>query len=76
MFQAKCEEGFIRNITAQVCDVNKPVLGVSKVMRAGNKVVSDEEGSYIQDKTTGEVMWLKEQGGMFTLKLWVRNTGF
>ena len=39
--------------------------------KAGNRVVFDEDGSYIEDKNTGERMWLKEKDGMYMLKLWV-----
>ena len=63
----------MRTITAQVCDVNKPLLSVRKVMAGGSRVVFDEDGSYIESKATGERTWLKEQGGMFMLKMWVQR---
>ena len=72
-FMAVSEECIERGITAQVCEVNKALLSVRKVMAAGNRVVFDEEGSYIQDKVTGEVMWLRESGGMFMLNMWVKK---
>jgi hypothetical protein len=76
-FGAYTEEGSMRTITAQVCDVNKPLLSVRKVMAGGSRVVFDEDGSYIESKATGERTWLKEQGGMFMLKMWVqRDTSF
>ena len=67
------EEGQERAITAQVCEVNKALLSVKKVLTAGNKVVFDAEGSFIEDKTTGERMWLKEDNGMFMLNMWVKK---
>ena len=71
------EEGTERNMTAQVCDVNKALLSVKKVVKAGNRVVFDEDGSYIEDKQTGEKMWMEENNGMYILKLWVRaKSGF
>ena len=60
----------------QVAEVNKALLSVSKVVKAGNKVVFDEEGSFIEDKKTGERMWMKEEAGMYMLKMWVRNPSF
>ena len=76
-FIAYTEEGSMRSLTAQVCDVNKPLLSVRKVIAGGSRVVFDEEGSYIESKATGERTWLKEQGGMFMLKMWVqRGPGF
>ena len=71
------EKGVMRNITAQVCDVSKPLRGVAKMMRAGHRVVFDEEGSYIEDKTTKETMWLESKNGMFMLKVWAKQaSGF
>ena len=76
-FQALTDgEGFVRGITAQVCDVNKPLLSVSKLVQSGNTVVFDSDGAYVEDKGTGERMWLKESGGMYMMKLWVPSAGF
>ena len=72
-FIAHSEEGAARNITAQVCDVNKALLSVKKVVGAGNKVVFDDSGSYIEDKRSGERMWLREENGMYMLKMYVRT---
>ena len=72
-FVGVSDEGTTRTITAQVCDVNKPLLSVKKVMSAGNRVVFDDEGSFIEDKVTKEPMWLTEQHGMFMLKMWVQK---
>ena len=36
------------------------MLRVSKAVEAGNRVVFDEDGSYIESKTTGEITWLVE----------------
>ena len=68
-FMAVSEEGTTRNITAQVCAVNKGLLSVKKMCRAGNRVVFDEEGSYVEDKVTGERMWMRDEGGMYMLKM-------
>ena len=72
-FTAVMETGQERNITAQVREVNKALLSVKKMMSAGNRVVFDEEGSYIEDKVTGDKLWMREKNGMFALKMWVRN---
>ena len=70
---ASHEEGHLRRIKAQVCDVSKPLMSVSRLVRAGNTVVFGPEEAYIQDGTTGERLRLEENGGMFTLKMWVQN---
>ena len=75
-FTAVSDEGSKRRITAQVCDVNKALLSVKRMTDAGNRVVFDSEGSYVEDKQTRERMWLKEEGGMYVLKVWVPRGGF
>ena len=72
-FLGVSEEGTTRTITAQVCEVTKPLLSVKKVMAAGNRVVFDADGSYIEDKQTQEKMWLKEENGMFLLRMWAKR---
>ena len=49
---------------------------MKKVMAAGNRVVFDSEGSFIEDKVTKEKMWMTESQGMFLIKMWVPRTGF
>ena len=73
-FDAVTEDGNIRQITAQVCEVNKPLLSVSKMVAAGNRVVFDHDGSYVEDVNSGEVVWLTEQGGMYMLKVWAETS--
>ena len=52
-------------------------MSVKQVMRAGNRVVFDEEGTYIKDKVTGEKIWAADDGGMFMVKMWVnRKAGY
>ena len=68
-FQGFTDEGMRRSLKAQVCDVNKALLSVHKLVRAGNRVVFEGEGSYIEDQTTKEKMWLREQGGVYMLKM-------
>ena len=75
-FSATTGDGTTRRITAQVCDVNKALLSVKKVVDADNKVVFDAAGSYIEDKQTGERMWLREENGMYMLRMWVPRQVF
>ena len=72
-FIGVAENGISRGYTAQVCSVNKCLLSVSKVVRAGHRVVFDADGSYIEDKTSGEWMGLTESNGMFMLRLWTKR---
>ena len=75
------EDGVKRKILAQVCEVNKALLSVSKVVGHGNKVVFgelDEYGQqmhYIEDNATKERLWIVEENGMYALKMWVKSDG-
>ena len=69
--RGQSEEGIAREMTAQVCDVNKALLSVSRLVKTDHKVVVDKGGSYIEDNLTGDRLWLDEEGGMFALKMWV-----
>jgi len=75
-FVAVSDAGVTRAMKAQVCDVNKALLSVHRVVQAGNRVVFAASGSYVQDETSGETMALTEKGGMYMLKLWVKAQGF
>ena len=67
------ENGILHHLTAQVADVNQPLLAVRKVMKAGNRVVFDDDFSYIEDKKSGEILPMGDDGSMFLLKLWCRR---
>ena len=75
-FTAVGEEGQARSIKAQVCEVNKALLSVHRMVQAGNTVVFTKHGSYVEDDETGEKMYMREQGGMYMIKMWVRNPSF
>ena len=70
-FTAFTDQGHVRQMVAAVTDVDDALLSVSKVVKAGNRVVFDEDGSYIEHKTSGEVTPLLEQRGLYKLKMWV-----
>ena len=59
-------------VTAQVCDVNKALLSISRMVKTGHRVVFDQD-SYVEDKVTGEKMWLTEENGMYAPRLWVNG---
>ena len=64
-------DGGIRAMNLQVVDVRKPLGSVSRICAAGHRVVFDDEGSYIEHKTSGEINWLREEGGNYMLDVWV-----
>ena len=75
-FLAYGEHGQVRAIKAQVCEVNKALLSASRMVQAGNRVVFSKSGSAVEDEHTGETIPLREQGGMYMLKLWIRKHSF
>ena len=72
-FRCVTEQGQERTITAQVCGVNKALLSVKRILSTKNRVVFDEAGSYIEDKFTGEKIWMREEGGMYMVKMGAPN---
>ena len=58
----------------QVVDVHKPLLAVSKLVAAGNKVIFDEHDPHIL-LSTGEKMKMRCSGG-YEVDVWVGNPGF
>ena len=75
-FMAYTQEGCQKRIRAQVCEVTKALLSVRRLVEAGNRVVFEEGGSYIEDIYRKERMYLQEKHGMYTLKVWTKGTGF
>ena len=65
------EEEGQKAVTAQICAVTKNLLSVHGMTRNGHRVVFDEDGSYIEDKSSGERSWMHQENGMYMLKLWV-----
>ena len=72
-FSAMTRQSQEKKLVVQVCDVNQGLLSVSKATAANNRVVFDSDGSYIENKDSGEITWLEEKKGMYMLKLWVRR---
>ncbi len=52
-------------ITAHVCDVNRPLLSVDRIVKNCNRVIFGPARSYIEGLGTGENIWLGQQGGVF-----------
>ena len=72
-FTAVTEEGKEKNMVVQVCDVNQGLLSVSKAVAAGNRVVFDGDGSYIENKTSKKIVKIEKVQGGYLLNLWVKK---
>jgi len=74
-------EGTARGMLMRAAPVSKPLASVKKICQAGHAVVFDDEGSFIINKTTGEMNWMREDDGNYMLDAWVpppenANEGF
>ena len=67
------ESGEVRGVTAQVCDVNKALMSVRKMVNAGNRVVFEPDGGYIENVANGSRIAMTDKGGMYTIKMWVQK---
>ena len=72
-FEGVLESGEVRGVTAQVCDVNKALMSVRKMVNAGNRVVFEPNGGYIENMHTGSKIDMTDKGGMYTIKMWVQR---
>ena len=59
------------DMSMQVCDVTKPLGSARAMMRAGNRVVWDSDGSYIRNKSSGVVTKIEDRDGSFQFDIWV-----
>ena len=64
-------EGSLRMMAFQATPVAKALGSVWKICKQGHAVVFDDEGSYIYNKTSGEVNWLREEDGNYMLDVWI-----
>ena len=49
-------------------------MSVKKICKSGQRVIFDDEGSYVENKVTGERLQVLEEDGEYVLDVWV-NTG-
>ena len=64
------EETF-RGMTFQAAPVSKLLGSVERICAAAHRVVFDEDGSYIENKSTGEVNMLREGNDNYMLDMWI-----
>ncbi len=68
----KAEDGTSGKLTVQITDVKKALCSVGKVANAGNRVVFEPHGGYIQNIATGRVTPLIKEGVTYKLQMWVK----
>ena len=56
----------------QAAPVERPLGSMMRISQAGHRVVfGADEGSYILNKKTGEINWLREDDGNYVMDTWV-----
>ena len=66
------QTGQPRQLNLQVSDVHKGLLSVIELVKKGQRVVFDNDWSYIQDKSTGVCDTLLQTDDSFELVTWVK----
>eukprot|EP00973_Karenia_brevis_P035825 4944342-Karenia_brevis.AAC.1 len=60
----------------QICPVTKALGSVSRMTKAGHRVVfngeSHPEGSYIENLTTGSRTYMRLENGVYLVDVWVK----
>ena len=59
------------DLTMQVAEVTKPLGSVRAMVKAGNKVVFDDGGSYILNKATGVKTNMEDRNGAYVFDIWI-----
>ena len=55
--------------------MQKPLASVRKICSGGNRVVFDDEGSYVENKVTGKRTEVVKEGGTYAVVMWVKSEG-
>jgi len=72
--KGETKDGVKAGLKFNAADVTRTLGAVRKMCRAGNRVVFDEAGSYIQNKETGTKTEIEDENGEYILNLWVKKT--
>ena len=70
IFHAVAADDQLRRITAQVTEVDEPLLSVYQIVKHGSSVMFAPSGSYI-DTPGGQRLHLNNVGNVYKLKMWV-----
>jgi len=71
------EEGTVRGMEQQVCDVTRPLEAIRANVKAGHAIVFDDDGtgqgagSYMINKTTGEINAIHDDGANYLMRRWI-----
>jgi hypothetical protein len=69
--KAQSEHGSPMNIDFDIAKITRPLMSVSEMVKKHYRVVFDDDGSYIENKRTGEWVDVRQEGSLYYLDLWV-----
>jgi hypothetical protein len=69
--QFTSDEGHRCGMTWQIADVERPLIAVSHLSAAGNKVIFTKEGGEIVNIASGRKIKIQRKGGVYVLRMWV-----
>ena len=58
-------------VDINVPDVKSNLASGMRITQAGNRIILDEDGSYIENKRTGNRITIRHENGCFMFDLWV-----
>ena len=71
--QLLTENGDLSKMTFQLTDVNKPLASAGRITGKGNRIVLDDDGSYIENKATLKRIPLYKKKNVFIMRAWIAN---
>ena len=69
--QFTSDEGHRCGMTWQIAHVERPLIAVSHLSAAGNKVIFSKTGGEIVNGATGKKIKIQRKGGVYVLRMWV-----
>ena len=74
--KAVTRDGHEISFKAQVTDVHRPLMSVSRICDKGHRVVFESHGGYIESLTTGERIHVRRDHNVYRLQVDVPESGF
>ena len=68
-------ESTVRGMVFTGAPVSRPLASVKRLCSAGHAVVFDDDGSYIMNKSKGEINILREEDGNYMFDVWIPPEG-
>jgi hypothetical protein len=65
------DEGHKCGMTWQIADVERPLIAVSHLSAAGNKVIFSKTGGEVVNTATGKRIAFQKKGGVYVLRMWI-----